>query len=92
LSQGEYIAPEKLENEFVKSPFVGQCWVHGTSLKDWTMIFVTVEQSEIKKWAKENKETFGPEIVNNIDLKMHVMQDILRISKENKFNSLEKPK
>jgi len=51
LSQGEYIAPEKLENEFVKSAFVGQCWVHGTSLKDWVMIFITVEHAEVKSWA-----------------------------------------
>ena len=33
LSQGEYIAPEKLENCFVKSGFVGQMYVHGESLR-----------------------------------------------------------
>jgi len=92
LSQGEYIAPEKLENEFVKSPFVGQCWVHGTSLKDWTMIFVTIDEPFLKKWAGENKVTYGKDIVNNEDLKLQTMRDIIRIAKENKFNSLEKPK
>lgn len=56
------------------------------------MIFVTVEQATIKSWAKENKVTYGEDIVNNEDLKMHVMQDILKIAKENRFNSLEKPK
>ena len=33
LSQGEYIAPEKLENIFIRSPFVAQIFVHGESLK-----------------------------------------------------------
>ena len=34
LSQGEYIAPEKIENIFVLSHFVGQSFVYGDSLKN----------------------------------------------------------
>lgn len=32
LSQGEYVVPEKLENEYVKSPFITQIFVFGDSL------------------------------------------------------------
>lgn len=31
LSQGEYIAPEKVENIFIQSGFIAQCFVHGDS-------------------------------------------------------------
>ena len=33
LSQGEYIAPEKIENIYVRSQYVAQVFVHGESLK-----------------------------------------------------------
>ena len=34
LSQGEYIAPEKLENIFVLSQYIEQSFVYGDSLKN----------------------------------------------------------
>jgi len=33
LSQGEYIAPEKVENIYQSSSYVAQVFVHGESLK-----------------------------------------------------------
>lgn len=33
LAQGEYIAPEKIENILIRSPFVMQIFIHGDSLK-----------------------------------------------------------
>ncbi len=31
--QGEYIAPEKIENIYLRSPFIAQVFVYGNSLK-----------------------------------------------------------
>lgn len=33
LAQGEYIAPEKIENVYAKSKFIAQCFVYGENTK-----------------------------------------------------------
>jgi long-chain acyl-CoA synthetase len=44
LSQGEYIAPEKLENVYVKSSYVQQVWIHGDSLQNNILGFFVLEK------------------------------------------------
>ena len=56
------------------------------------MIFVTIEQAPVKAWAAQKNVTFSTEILSNSELKNVILTDILRIAKENNFNSLEKPK
>jgi len=40
LSQGEYIAAEKIEQVYQKSPVVGQIWVYGNSFKSFLLAVV----------------------------------------------------
>jgi long-chain acyl-CoA synthetase len=58
LSQGEYIAPEKLENVYIQSPFLAQIYVHGDSLQHYLVSVGVVEPGTIKKWARENCKNF----------------------------------
>jgi long-chain acyl-CoA synthetase len=51
LSQGEYIAPEKLENVYVQSSFVMQCWIYGDSLRDHIVGFFVMDPDHIKKYC-----------------------------------------
>jgi long-chain acyl-CoA synthetase len=54
LSQGEYIAPEKVENIFALCPFISQSMVYGDSLKNCCVAIIVPEEGRMKKWASEN--------------------------------------
>lgn len=54
LSQGEYIAPEKLEGAYkVASPFIADVFVFGDSFKSCLVGVVNIEKVNLKKLATE---------------------------------------
>jgi len=58
LSQGEYIAAERLENIYNRSPFVAQIWVYGDSFKDHLVAIVVPSLEALAPWLKQ----FCPEL------------------------------
>jgi len=51
LSQGEYVAPEKVERVLSNCPLLSQVWLYGDSLQDYCLAFVVPDEMALPKWA-----------------------------------------
>lgn len=51
LSQGEYVALEKIENLYAASPIVGQIYVHGDSLQSFIVAVVVPDPVQLAALA-----------------------------------------
>jgi len=58
LSQGEYIAPEKLEARAQSSNFVAQAFIEGNSLKHQLVAVIVPDQDTLVPWAKDSGIAF----------------------------------
>ena len=93
LSQGEYIAPEKIEQIFCLSQYVAQCFVYGNSFKNACVCVIVPEEETCKRWARENNvDGSFADLCQNANLKKVIAGEILELAKEKKLSSLEKPR
>ena len=54
LAQGEYVAPEKIENIYARSRFVAQSFVYGDSLTASLVAVVVPDEEVLVPWAKKH--------------------------------------
>jgi long-chain-fatty-acid--coA ligase, putative len=55
LQQGEYIAPEKIENIYLRSQYVAGIFVYGDRLKSTLVGIVVPEFTKLKLWTQQHK-------------------------------------
>lgn len=90
LSQGEYIAPEKIEDVYTRSLFVSQVFVYGDSFKNFPVAIVVLDDAYMKKWGEQESNR---SIANDPDkLKKVVLEDMTREGKKRDLMSYEQVK
>ncbi|XP_055335768.1 long-chain-fatty-acid--CoA ligase 5-like isoform X2 [Paramacrobiotus metropolitanus] len=90
LSQGEYIAPEKIENGLLgASPYLEQIFVDGSSVHPFTVGLIYPNYRTVAQDLHRSVE----EIKKNPTLcKELILADLVKTGKANKLNSFEIPK
>uniref|UniRef100_A0A8B9J0R1 Arachidonate--CoA ligase n=1 Tax=Amazona collaria TaxID=241587 RepID=A0A8B9J0R1_9PSIT len=93
LAQGEYIAPEKIENIYIRSDPVAQIYVHGDSLQAFLVGIVVPDSEVMPGWAKKRGfDGSYAELCRNKALQQAIMEDMVRLGKESGLHSFEQVK
>ncbi|KAM9741045.1 long-chain-fatty-acid--CoA ligase 1-like isoform 2-T4 [Menidia menidia] len=94
LAQGEYIAPEKIENIYIRSDAVAQVFVHGDSLQAHLIAVVVPDPDFLSSWTKRTLGLQGSyeELCSKADVKVAILEDMLRLGKEGGLKSFEQVK
>nr|XP_046233496.1 long-chain-fatty-acid--CoA ligase 5 [Scatophagus argus]XP_046233498.1 long-chain-fatty-acid--CoA ligase 5 [Scatophagus argus] len=93
LAQGEYIAPEKIENVYIRSEPVAQVFVHGDSLQS-CLVAIVVPDPEVLPGFAKNLGCQGSieELCKNTEIKKAILSDMTKLGKEAGLKSFEQVK
>jgi len=91
LAQGEYIAPEKIENIYIQASPVMQVFVHGESLEATLVAIVVVDPETFVGWCTENGLSGGDlaALCKRADVKKAVLGEMNNIGKKANLKSFE---
>lgn len=92
LAQGEYIAPEKVENIYVRSKFVSQCFIHGDSFNSSLVAVVVVDPEVLSQWGRERSMKHWDDIqklCNDPEVRAAVLADMDAVGHESKLRGFE---
>lgn len=93
LAQGEYVAPEKIENVYLRSTLVAQAFVHGDSLRSFVVAIIVPDQEVLEPWARSKKiQGDFAELCENEEVRKAIMEDMTKKGKEGNLSSFEQVK
>ncbi|NXD77933.1 ACSL5 ligase, partial [Halcyon senegalensis] len=93
LAQGEYIAPEKIENVYIRSAPVAQVFVHGESLRSFLVGIVVPDPETLPGFAaKVGVKGSYEEVCKNPAVAKAILEDMVRLGKEAGLKTFEQVK
>ena len=93
LQQGEYVAPEKIENVLSDSSYIEQIFVHGDSLQNYLIAIIVPNKAHVVEFLK--KKGIECDVKNcqnyyeNEELKNDILKDLENIGRKADFKGFE---
>ncbi|KAI8341153.1 hypothetical protein BC941DRAFT_391170 [Chlamydoabsidia padenii] len=87
LSQGEYVAPEKIEGVYQKHELVAQAFVYGDSLQASLVAVIVPDKDSFGKWAQNIAK--GQDIYRSDEVKAALLKTLVAFGKENDLKGFE---
>lgn len=78
LSQGEYVAPEKIENILIQSLLIGQAFVHGDSLQSYLVAIIVPDEEPVRKMLSMQEEAEAATLAKSASFDQLCQSEILR--------------
>ena len=77
LSQGEYLAPEKLENGYVQSPLIAQILVYGDMYKSCLVAIVVPDEQPLADWCRAKGKTRAEVLADQTEYQKLVLDSMM---------------
>jgi long-chain acyl-CoA synthetase len=96
LAQGEYVAPEKIENVLSRSSLIAQCFVYGDSFQPSLVAIIVPDEEPTLFWAQNHQKHHTSlvgksftELCQTSELKQAIVEDIQRLSQQSNLAGFE---
>ncbi|CEG40512.1 longchainfattyacid ligase [Plasmopara halstedii] len=93
LSQGEYVAVEKIENIYSRSKYVAQLFAYGDSLQSFLVGILVPDPEVAEAWANERNlsgsDASSAKVINNPEFQKAVLVDMARVAKQANLRGFE---
>ncbi|KAI3701985.1 hypothetical protein L6452_27532 [Arctium lappa] len=91
LAQGEYIAPDKIENVYAKCKFIAQCFIYGDSLNSSLVAIASVDPDVMKEWAASEGIKYDDlgQLCNDPRAKAAVLAEMDTVAREAQLRGFE---
>ncbi|CAF0972895.1 unnamed protein product [Rotaria sordida] len=90
LAQGEYVAPERIENIYIQSKYIAQVFVYGNGYKSFTVAIIVPDADILEKYTREQNISGDiVELCKKKEIKELIFNDIKKLEKENSLKGFE---